>query len=45
VCSNGNAKAFHLNSPKVQYLGTVYLDTYKRGIHKSFVYTPYIIGD
>ncbi|KAG0530857.1 hypothetical protein BDA96_05G223300 [Sorghum bicolor] len=40
------AVAFHLNSPKIQYLGTVHLaGTYNRGIRESFVYTPCLIGD
>jgi hypothetical protein len=43
LCSNGYAVAFHLNSPKVQYLGTVHPREYHRGIRESFVYTPCLI--
>jgi hypothetical protein len=45
LCSDdGNAVAFHLNSTKVQYLGTVHL-AYNCGIRESFVYTPCLFGD
>jgi hypothetical protein len=40
------AVASHLNSTKVQYLGTVHLaGTYNRGIRESFAYAPCLIGD
>jgi hypothetical protein len=46
LCCEGKAVSFHLNTPKVQYLGTVHLiNTYNRGIRESFVYTPCLIRD
>jgi len=45
LCCDGDAVAFHLNSPKLQYLGTIHLNTYNRGIHESFVYMTCLIGD
>ncbi|KAL6644837.1 hypothetical protein ACP70R_016445 [Stipagrostis hirtigluma subsp. patula] len=42
------AIAYHLNTSKIQWLGTLHpknYDAYTKGVHEAFPYTPCMVGD